>query len=301
MQPKGRNRGRRETAAGEPGQPKKTRDAGSDERKQAGRPREGVQNQTRKPGEVAPGVSGDADQMRLNRYIARAGVASRRKADELITAGRVRINGDVVTELGTRVQESDVVEVGGRTISPRGSEYILLNKPTDTISTKEDEKDRRTVMDLVNVPDEFKSSLFPVGRLDRDTVGVLLLTNDGELAHRLMHPSYEVSKIYRVRTRAPIKPHELDRLRQGVELEDGPAHADEVAYIALPDYHEIGIKLHEGRNRQVRRMLEVLGHEITQLERVNYAGLTSDGVRRGHWRRLTPQEVRRLRKSVKLR
>ena len=241
-----------------------------------------------------------AAEVRLNRYIAQAGVCSRRKADELIQAGRVKVDGQVVTELGTRVREGQKVEVGGSLISPRGFLYLLLNKPEDVITTTDDEKGRRTVLDLIRMPADEKSGLYPVGRLDRDTTGVLLVTNDGELAHRLMHPSYEIDKIYRVRTKEPVKPHQIDDLRKGVELEDGPARADDVAYIDPADPREIGLRLHEGRNRQVRRMMEAIGHEISRLERVNYAGLTSEGVRRGHWRRLSPGEVKRLRRLVKL-
>ncbi|GIV59113.1 MAG: pseudouridine synthase [Rhodothermaceae bacterium] len=238
--------------------------------------------------------------MRLNRYIARAGVCSRRKADELIRAGRVKVNGEVVTELGVRLHEGDEVTVGGRRISPRPFTYLLLNKPKDTLTTTDDERGRTTVLDLLDLPPEERDALFPVGRLDRNTTGVLLLTNDGELAHRLMHPRYGVEKIYRVRTKEPVKPHELDRLRQGIELEDGLARADRVAYVAPDAPHEVGLMIHEGRNRQVRRMFEALGHEVVQLERVAYAGLTTAGVRRGRWRRLQEKEVRRLYRLVKL-
>ncbi|GIV61297.1 MAG: pseudouridine synthase [Rhodothermaceae bacterium] len=238
--------------------------------------------------------------MRLNRYIARAGVCSRRKADELIRAGRVRVNGEVVTEMGVRVQEGDEVIVNGRRISPQPYLYLLLNKPGDTITTTDDEKGRATVLDLIDLPPEEKEGLFPVGRLDRHTTGVLLLTNDGELAHRLMHPRYQVEKLYRVRTREAVKPHQLEQLREGIELDDGLARADRVAYLTPDNHHEVGLQIHEGRNRQVRRMFEALGHEVVQLERVAYAGLTTAGVRRGKWRRLQDAEVRRLRRSVGL-
>ncbi|MEX1055405.1 MAG: pseudouridine synthase, partial [Rhodothermales bacterium] len=238
--------------------------------------------------------------VRLNKFIARAGVCSRRKADELIVQGQVTVNGAVVKELGTRVSEDSEITVGGRLISAMRHVYILLNKPKDTITTTDDPNNRHTVMDLIKLPEKEKSGLFPVGRLDRDSVGVLLLTNDGDLAHRLMHPSYEIDKLYRVRTRNPVKPHEIDQLRKGVELEDGLARADEAAYVALPDRHEIGLSIHEGRTRQVRRMFEALGHEVVTLARVRYAGLTTQGVRPGKWRRLEGQEVRRLRRLVKL-
>lgn len=245
-------------------------------------------------------ASDDSEGMRLNKYIAKAGVCSRRNADALIEQGKVRVNGHVVTEFATQVGEQDEVEVNGQLISPRRHLYILVNKPKDTITTTDDPHDRRTVMDLIRLPEPEKNSLFPVGRLDRDTVGVLLLTNDGDLAHRLMHPSYEVDKLYLVRTKEPVKPHEIDLLKKGIELEDGVAAADEAAYVALPDHHQVGLRIHEGRNRQIRRMFEALGHEVEFLERVNYAGITAEGVRRGKWRRLESHEIKRLRRHVKL-
>ncbi|NBC18821.1 MAG: pseudouridine synthase [Bacteroidetes bacterium] len=238
--------------------------------------------------------------MRLNKYIARSGVTSRRKADTLIDEGRVRINGEVVKEYWYQVQDDDTVEVNGRVISPRRKVYLLLNKPKDTITTTDDEHDRDIVLDLIQLPEKDQLGLFPVGRLDRDTVGVLLITNDGDLAHRLMHPSYEIDKLYVIRTREPVKPHQLEQLLQGVELEDGPAAADRVTYVRPDDHHEIGLRLHEGRNRQIRRMMEALGHDVVHLERVNYAGLTAEGVRRGKWRRLEEHEVQTLRNKVGL-
>ena len=252
--------------------------------------------------EPAPEQARGATAVRLNKYIAQAGVCSRRKADELIAGGRVKVDGAVVTELGTKVSEGARVEVNGQTISPQGHHYILLNKPDDTITTTSDERGRGTVMDLLSgLPNKDELGLFPVGRLDRDTVGVLLLTNDGELANRLMHPRYETEKLYVVRTKEAVKPHEIDRLREGIALEDGLAKADRVAYVAPPNHHEIGLQLHEGRNRQIRRMMEALGHEVEHLERVRYAGLTSEGLRRGRWRRLAPHEVKALRRRLKLR
>jgi len=238
--------------------------------------------------------------VRLNRYIARSGVSSRRKADELIAAGHVKVNGEVVTEMGLRVEPGDRVEVSGRTISPQGLVYLLLNKPDDVITTNSDERGRRTVLDLVELPPSRKEGLFPVGRLDRHTVGALVITNDGELAHRLMHPRYRIDKIYSIRTRDPVKPHQLDELRRGVMLEDGRAKAEQVAYVDPANHHEIAMLLHEGRNRQVRRMLEALGHGIERLERTSYGGLTTEGIRRGKWRELSVQEVRRLRRLVQL-
>lgn len=238
--------------------------------------------------------------VRLNRYIARAGITSRRKADDLIAGGAVAIDGKTVTELGTRVFPGQKVSVEGRPIALQERTYILLNKPSDTITTTDDERGRHTVLDLIDLPEREKNGVFPVGRLDRDTLGILLLTNDGELAHRLMHPRYRVDKLYQVVTREPVKPHELDELARGVELDDGPARADRVTYLDAADKRAIGLGLHEGRNRQVRRMLEALGHEVVRLERVGYAGLDTRGVRRGKWRLLLPHEVARLRRLVRL-
>lgn len=246
-----------------------------------------------------PHTSSDREGTRINKYIAHAGVCSRRDADALVEQGRVTIDGETVTEHGTRVMPGQTVTVDGDPIAPKAKKYILLNKPKDTISTTDDEKDRRTVLDVVGVGRNNPKGLFPVGRLDRNTTGVLLITNDGELAHRLMHPRYEVDKIYFVRTQDPIKPHHIDQLRRGVELEDGPAQADDVAYIDPSEHREVMIKLHEGRNRQIRRMLERLGHTVVLLERVEYAGLTSDGLARGHFRTLRTNEVNALYNRVK--
>lgn len=241
----------------------------------------------------------DASGTRINKYIARAGVCSRRDADDLVEQGRVTIDGQSA-EHGMRVHKGQRVEVDGSVISPETFEYRLLNKPKNTISTTDDEKGRRTVLDLVGAGAANSKGLFPVGRLDRNTVGALLITNDGDLAHRLMHPRFEVTKLYFVRTRDDVKPHQIDRLRRGVNLEDGPAQADDVTYIDPSVQNEVIIKLHEGRNRQIRRMMEALGHDILVLERINYAGLTTEGLRRGQWRRLQANEVNMLRARVNL-
>ena len=245
----------------------------------------------------APAPDPDAP-VRLNRYIAQAGITSRRKADGLIADGKVKVNGSVVTELGTKVDPNDRVEVEGQVIEPEPFDYVLLNKPKDTITTVDDERDRAIVMDLLD-DEARRRGVVPVGRLDRDTTGVLLLTNDGDLTHRLMHPSYSVEKLYLVRATAPVKPHDLDRLRTGIDLDDGPASADRADYVS-DDSHEVGLALHEGRNRQIRRMMEALGYEVDKLDRVEYAGLRVDKLRRVQWRRLKPHEVNRLRRSVKL-
>ncbi len=238
--------------------------------------------------------------IRLNRYLARAGVcSSRRAADVLIASGQVRVNGKVAS-LGARIGPNDVVEVNGRRVVPQTEAlYILLHKPHDTITTCHDERGRKTVLDCLTLPPEQKQGLFPVGRLDRNTTGVLLLTNDGELAYRLMHPRYRIEKIYVARTARPVTPHEVTLLRKGVLLEDGLARAERVS-VNPADPHEIAVMLYEGRNRQVRRMLEALGHEVVHLKRTHYAGLTTQGVRPGKWRRLSADEVRRLYRMVGL-
>lgn len=250
---------------------------------------------------MSPPSDPDEDQgMRINKYIAHTGYCSRRDADQLVEEGRVRVDGDVVTKHGTRVREGQRVTVDGEEVHLRALEHILLNKPKDTISTTDDQKGRQTVLDVVGVPEENPSGLFPVGRLDRNTTGVLLITNDGDLAHRLMHPRYEVAKIYYVRTQKPVKPHQIDRLRRGVELDDGPAAADQIAYLDPNSKTDVALEIHEGRNRQIRRMMETLGHDIVQLERAKYASLTSGSLQRGEWRRLTYEEVDQLRERVDL-
>lgn len=237
--------------------------------------------------------------VRLNKYLARAGIASRRESDEIIAAGRVRVNGEVTTEMGVKVTDDDRVEVDGQPVRPTDLVYVLLNKPTDAITTVSDDRGRRTVLDLVTIPDRLKKALFPVGRLDRDTTGALLLTTDGNLAHRLMHPSYGAVKLYVVDLDEPISPSQLQQLRDGVDLEDGPAAADHAMFVG-GSKQRIGLQLHEGRNRQVRRMVEALGRRVEALDRVGYAGLDLEGLRRGRWRRLEPHEVNTLRRSVKL-
>ena len=237
--------------------------------------------------------------VRLNKFLARAGVGSRRESDAVIASGRVSVNGEVTTEMGVQVGPDDRVEVDGQPVRPTDLAYVLLNKPTDTLTTVSDDRGRRTVMDLVSIPDRLKSALFPVGRLDRQTTGALLLTTDGDLAHRLMHPSFGAVKLYKVTTDEPLTAPDLDRLRRGVDLDDGPARADHAAFVG-DDKRDVGLQLHEGRNRQVRRMIEALGRRVVALDRVGYAGLDLDGLRRGRWRRLEPHEVNALRRQVKL-
>ena len=238
--------------------------------------------------------------VRLNKFLAQAGVGSRREADELITTGVVTVNGKVVTELGTRIQPTDVVHLGEQRLSMEQKRYVLLNKPKDTITTTDDPDERHTVMDLI--ARACSERLYPVGRLDRNTTGVLLLTNDGDLAKKLTHPSHGAEKIYHVTLDKGVTLADLDRLVAGVQLDDGPAQADEANYVSGADSkREVGLKLHMGRNRVVRRMFEALGYEVVKLDRVMFAGLTKKDLQRGHWRHLSEKEVtwlKRLRAPV---
>ena len=234
--------------------------------------------------------------MRLNKYLANAGVGSRREADQLITTGAVTVNGKVVTELGTKVRPEDVVVFGGQRLSTEQKRYVLLNKPKDTITTTDDPEERHTVMHLV--ARACQERIYPVGRLDRNTTGVLLLTNDGELAKKLTHPSHGAEKIYHVTLDKNVLASHLRELVEGVHLEDGLAQADEASYVSSAESkREVGIKLHMGRNRIVRRMFEALGYEVVKLDRVIFAGLTKKDLQRGHWRHLSEKEVTWLKQK----
>lgn len=226
--------------------------------------------------------------IRLNRYLAQAGVGSRREADELITSGAVTVNGKVVTELGTKVKPEDLVHFGGQKLNIEQKRYVLLNKPKDTITTTDDPRERHTVMTLI--AKACSERLYPVGRLDRNTTGVLLLTNDGDLAKKLTHPSYGAEKLYHATLDRSLTVDELHKLTDGVHLEDGLAHADEVSFVGATK-REVGLKIHMGRNRVVRRMFEALGAEVVKLDRVMFAGLTKKELQRGHWRHLSEKEV----------
>jgi len=252
------------------------------------------------PKPAARTIASDKEEVRLNQFMARSGVCSRREADKLIARGEVAVNGKKVTELGSKVTPRDTIEVHGRKIVPLHLAWYILNKPSNVITTTKDERGRKCVMDLFDLPEKEKDGLFPVGRLDRDTTGVLLVTNDGDLAHRLMHPSYEIDKMYLVRTDTDLKDEDLAALLGGVTLDDGPAAAGRAAFPDPSVRNVVGISIHEGRNRQVRRMFEALGHDVVSLERIKYAGLTAKGIRRGKWRRLSRDEVSALYRKVKL-
>lgn len=226
--------------------------------------------------------------MTLNKYLAHAGVSSRRDAAVLIKEGKVRVNGEVLNEPGYRVQPNDKVTMDGKVLKPQKHfVYVLLNKPKDFITTTEDDRGRHTVMDLVSGATEDR--LYPVGRLDRNTTGVLLLTNDGDLAQKLAHPKYECKKIYQVTLNKDVTKHDFEKILEGVQLEDGIAMVDRLAYLETKS--EIGLEIHSGRNRIVRRIFEHLGYEVVKLDRVMYAGLTKKNVSRGKWRFLTEKEV----------
>lgn len=247
----------------------------------------------RKSAAPAPRPKGDPDEIRLNRYIANAGICSRREADTYIAAGNVTVNGKVVNEMGYKVKRTDEVRFDGKRLSLEKKEYVLLNKPKNFITTTSDEKGRRTVMELISSAS--KSRLLPVGRLDRNTVGVLLFTNDGELAKKLTHPKHGVRKIYHVHLDKSLALADLHKIGEGIELEDGPVAVDSVSFIQGAPKKEIGIEIHTGRNRIVRRIFEHLGYQVIKLDRVVFAGLTKKDLPRGHWRHLTEQEVINLK------
>jgi 23S rRNA pseudouridine2605 synthase len=239
----------------------------------------------------------EPEEMRLNKYVAHCGIASRRKADEFIQAGMVTVNDEIVKEPGRRVMPGDKVTFKGKPIKPEDKKvYVLLNKPKNFITTLKDEKNRRTVMDLVS--HRIKERIYPVGRLDRNTTGLLLLTNDGELAQKLSHPSHQVKKVYQVVLDKPVSADHLQQIREGLELEDGKAIVDGVSHIEGGKPNEVGIDIHIGRNRIVRRIFEHLGYEVVRLDRMYYAGLTKKDLPRGRFRHLTEREVIMLKHFI---
>ena len=231
--------------------------------------------------------------IRLIKFLANAGVCSRREADEFITAGVVSVNGTVVTELGTKVKRTDEVKFHEQPVSIERKVYVLLNKPKDTVTTSDDPQARRTVMDLVK--GACNERIYPVGRLDRNTTGVLLLTNDGDLASKLTHPKYLKKKIYHVHLDKNLTKADMEQIAAGIQLDDGEIHSDAISYTDDGKKDDGGIEIHSGKNRFVRRIFESLGYKVMKLDRVYFAGLTKKGLRRGEWRYLTEQEVNFLR------
>ena len=234
--------------------------------------------------------------LRLNKFLANAGVCSRREADEFIQAGVVSVNGEIVTQLGVKVTRNDEVRFHDQPVNIEKKVYVLLNKPKDYVTTSDDPQQRKTVMELVK--NACRERIYPVGRLDRNTTGVLLLTNDGDLASKLTHPKFLKKKVYHVKLDRNITKHDLEQLIEGITLEDGEIHADAVEYAHETDKSQVGIEIHSGKNRIVRRMFEYLGYKVTKLDRTMFAGLTKKNVRRGDWRYLTEEEVIMLREGA---
>ncbi|MEO8884938.1 MAG: pseudouridine synthase, partial [Mucilaginibacter sp.] len=236
--------------------------------------------------------------IRLNRYIANAGICSRRKADELILAGVVSVNGEVVAELGAKIDPiKDEIRYNGETLKREKMVYVLLNKPKDYITTTEDPQERRTVMHLVEKAS--RERIYPIGRLDRNTTGLLLMTNDGDLADKLSHPRSQITKLYQVELSKSLSQGDLNKIQFGLELEDGLIKPDVVSYVAGASKREIGIQIHSGKNRIVRRIFEHLGYEVVKLDRVVYAGLTKKDLPRGRWRFLDEKEIIQLKHLIK--
>ena len=235
------------------------------------------------------------DEIRLNKFLSNAGVASRREADVLIQSGVVSVNEVIVTEMGYKIKPGDVVKYDGETINAEKKRYVLLNKPKDFITTMDDPLGRKTVMSLIHKA--CKERVYPVGRLDRETTGLLLFTNDGDLAKKLTHPRYRASKIYNVELNRPVTTEDMEKLRTGIFLDDGKVSCDNVEYVNGGTSHEVGVELHSGKNRVVRRLFESLGHQVVKLDRVRFAGLSKKDLPRGFFRHLTEQEVAFLKMS----
>jgi 23S rRNA pseudouridine2605 synthase len=231
--------------------------------------------------------------IRLNKFLSNAGVCSRREADEFIQAGAVKVNGEVVTELGTKITRQDDVLFNDKPVQIESKVYIVLNKPKNCVTTSDDPQERLTVMDLVK--NACSERIYPVGRLDRNTTGVLLLTNDGDLASKLTHPSFKKKKIYHVWLDKNVSVEDMEKIANGMELEDGEIHADAISYASEDDKSQVGIEIHSGRNRIVRRIFESLGYHVVKLDRVYFAGLTKKNLGRGKWRYLNEREVNALR------
>ena len=257
------------------------------------RPRKSKQVAEHKPHtKVRVSPESTKTEIRLNKFIANSGICSRREADEYISAGLVTVNGEVVTQMGSKIKPTDDIRFNGERLQGEEKVYILMNKPKDFVTTTDDPNAEQTVMDII--AGKCAQRVYPVGRLDKTTTGVLLLTNDGALTEQLTHPSYNRKKIYQVDLHKNLKKTDLETLISGVELEDGPAHVDEISYIDENE-SKVGVEIHSGRNRIIRRMFEHLGYSVKRLDRVYFAGLTKKNLRRGAWRYLTPKEVAMLK------
>lgn len=246
-----------------------------------------------KKGDPLPTFNEDA--VRLNKYLSNAGICSRREADVLIQTGVVSVNGEIITELGYKIKPDDVVQYDGETINAEKKRYVLLNKPKGFITTMDDPRGRKTVMSLVKKA--CRERVYPVGRLDRETTGLLLFTNDGDMAKKLTHPRYQASKIYHIETDKPIKKEDLEKLITGVALEDGKTQCDKASFIEGGTEYEAGVELHSGKNRIVRRLFEAIGYKVIKLDRVQFSGLTKKDLPRGMFRHLTEKEVAFLKMS----
>ncbi|MCF8408501.1 MAG: rRNA pseudouridine synthase [Crocinitomicaceae bacterium] len=246
-----------------------------------------------KKGDPLPTFNEDA--VRLNKYLSNAGICSRREADVLIQTGVVSVNGEIITELGYKIKPDDVVQYDGETINAEKKRYVLLNKPKGFITTMDDPRGRKTVMSLVKKA--CRERVYPVGRLDRETTGLLLFTNDGDMAKKLTHPRYQASKIYHIETDKPIKKEDLEKLITGVVLEDGKTQCDKASFIEGGTEYEAGVELHSGKNRIVRRLFEAIGYKVIKLDRVQFSGLTKKDLPRGMFRHLTEKEVAFLKMS----
>ncbi len=232
---------------------------------------------------------------RLNKYIASTGLCSRRQADEYIKNGLITVNGKVITELGVKIKSGDTVKYGGKKLVEQRKIYIILNKPRDCVTTVKDPHAKRTIFDLIG--SEFKERIYPAGRLDRNTTGVLLLTNDGDLAKKLTHPSHNKLKIYHIYLNKPLKSQDMNKIANGLTLEDGFIKVDSIDYVNNTDKKQVGVEIHSGRNRIIRRIFEHLDYKITTLDRVYFAGLTKKGLPRGKWRYLNSEEVSMLKRG----
>ncbi len=295
-------RGQRDSGGGKRvGKSLVKKSAGNSKKSDSGRPyKPAYKKSYSKPKSTQPKTGNipkkkNTDEMRLNRFVANAGVCSRREADTYIAAGMVTVNGKPVVELGVKVKPTDEVRFDGRLLNPEKKVYLLLNKPKNYVTTTDDPHADKIVMELVK--NACPERIYPVGRLDRNTTGVLLFTNDGDLSKRLTHPSHNMKKIYQVSLDRPVEAGHLDEILNGIELEDGPIAADDISYISNEEKTEVGIEIHSGKNRIVRRIFEHFDYRVKKLDRVYFAGLTKKNLPRGKWRFLSEKEIQFLKRN----